>query len=298
MDAWLILLPAFALCALMIATHTYLGLHVLARGIIFVDLALAQVAALGVSVAFMLGWDVHGAQAQLVALGATLLAAVVLAKLRAIPDKTAREVIIGCMYVVATAVAIVILSRSSQGMEELKSMFSGNILWVRWKEVGLLALVYAVLTLLHAVYFRRFKALSFSDETTERKSGFRWELLFFVSFAVVITLAVNLAGVLMVFAFLIIPAFTASLLVTSFGARLALGGALAMGGSVVGLWLSFAQDLPAGPLIVAVLGGLPLVAGVVLWLRRVARARNNLPRLASTCAQRAEPSRFSDTSGQ
>lgn len=270
MDAWLILLPAFALCALMIATHTYLGLHVLARGIIFVDLALAQVAALGVSVAFMLGWDVHGAQAQFVALGATLLAAVVLAKLRAIPDKTAREVIIGCMYVVATAVAIVILSRSSQGMEELKSMFSGNILWVRWEEVGLLALVYAVLTLLHAVYFRRFKALSFT-EVNERKSSFRWELLFFVSFAVVITLAVNLAGVLMVFAFLIIPAFTASLLVGSFGARLALGGALAMLGSIAGLWLSFSEDLPAGPVIVAVLGGLPLLAGAALWLRRATR---------------------------
>ena len=271
MDAWMILLPAFALCALMIATHTYLGLHVLARGIIFVDLALAQVAALGVSVAFMLGWDVHGAQAQFVALGATLLAAVVLAKLRAIPDKTAREVIIGCMYVVATAVAIVILSRSSQGMEELKSMFSGNILWVRWEEVGLLALVYAVLTLLHAVYFRRFKALSFT-EVNERKSSFRWELLFFVSFAVVITLAVNLAGVLMVFAFLIIPAFTASLLVNSFGARLALGGALAMLGSIAGLWLSFSEDLPAGPVIVAVLGGLPLLAGAALWLRRATQS--------------------------
>ena len=271
MDAWMILLPAFTLCALMIATHTYLGLHVLARGIIFVDLALAQVAALGVSVAFMLGWDVHGAQAQFVALGATLLAAVVLAKLRAIPDKTAREVIIGCMYVVATAVAIVILSRSSQGMEELKSMFSGNILWVRWEEVGLLALVYTVLTLLHVVYFRRFKALSFT-EVNERKSSFRWELLFFVSFAVVITLAVNLAGVLMVFAFLIIPAFTASLLVNSFGARLALGGALAMLGSIAGLWLSFSEDLPAGPVIVAVLGGLPLLAGAALWLRRATQS--------------------------
>ena len=270
MDAWVILLPAFTLCALMIVTHTYLGLHVLARGIIFVDLALAQIAALGVSVAFLMGWDAHGLYAQATALGFTLLAAVVLAKLRDIPDKTTREVIIGCLYVVATAVAIVILSRSSQGMEELKSMFSGNILWVRWEEVVFLALIYAVLTLLHAVYFHRFKALSFS-EATERRSSFRWELLFFVSFAVVITLAVNLAGVLMVFAFLIIPAFTASLLVGSFGARLALGGALAMLGSVAGLWLSFAADLPAGPVIVAVLGGLPLLAAAALWLRRAVR---------------------------
>lgn len=267
MDAWIILLPAFALCALMIATHTYLGLHVLARGIIFVDLALAQVAALGVSVAFLMGWDVHGLYAQATALGFTMIVAVVLAKLRDIPDKTAREVIIGCIYVVATAAAIVILSRSSQGMEELKSMFSGNILWVRWEEVALLAAVYAVLMVLHAVFFRRFKALSF-DEPAARKNGFTWELLFFMSFALVITLAVNLAGVLMVFAFLIIPAFAASLLAHSFFARLALGGALAMLGSIAGLWLSFAEDLPAGPVIVAALGALPLFAGAALWLRR------------------------------
>ena len=267
MDAWVILLPAFALCALMIATHTYLGLHVLARGIIFVDLALAQVAALGVSVAFLMGWDAHGRYAQMTALGFTLIAAVLLAKLRDIPDKTTREVIIGCLYVVATAVAIAILSRSSQGMEELKSMFSGNILWVRWEEIALLAVVYAALTALHAVFYRRFKALSF-DAAAARTSSFTWELLFFMSFALVITLAVNLAGVLMVFAFLIIPAFAASLLVRSFFARLALGCALALLGSLAGLWLSFAEDLPAGPVIVAVLGGLPLFAGAALGLRR------------------------------
>lgn len=267
MDAWIILLPAFALCALMIATHTYLGLHVLARGIIFVDLALAQVAALGVSVAFLMGWDAHGLYAQMTALGFTLVAAVLLAKLRDIPDKTEREVAIGCVYVVATAVAIVILSRSNQGMEELKNMFSGNILWVRWEEVAVLAVVYAALMALHAVFFRRFKALSF-DEPEARTNGFAWELLFFMSFALTITLAVNLAGVLMVFAFLIIPAFAASLLVSSFLARLALGGALALLGSVAGLWLSFAGDFPAGPVIVAVLGALPLVAGVLRLARQ------------------------------
>jgi zinc/manganese transport system permease protein len=272
MEAWMILLPAFTLCVLMIATHTYLGLHVLARGIIFVDLALAQVAALGVSVAFLMGWDVHGLYAQLTALLFTIIAAVVFAKLRDIPDKTAREVMIGCIYVVTTAMAIVILSRSSQGMEELKSMFSGNILWVRWEEVAFLAVVYAALAVLHAVFFRRFKALSF-DESEERKSGFKCELVFFISFALVITLAVNLAGVLMVFAFLIIPAFAASLLAHSFFVRLALGCVLAVVGSIVGLWLSFSEDLPAGPVIVAVLGGLPLITGGALWLRRYVERR-------------------------
>lgn len=264
MDAWVILLPAFTLCVLMIATHTYLGLHVLARGIIFVDLALAQVAALGICVAFLMGWDAHGLYAQLLALVFTCLAAIVLAKLRDIPDKTTREVIIGCLYVVATAAAIVMLSRSSLGMEELKSLFSGNILWVRWDEVAVLAAVYAVLAVMHVVYFRRFKALSF-DEPDARANGFIWELLFFISFALVITFAVNLAGVLMVFAFLIIPAFAASLLVRTFSARLVLGSVLAVLGSIVGLGLSYIEDFPAGPVIVAILGTLPLMAGAGLW---------------------------------
>ena len=94
MEAWVILLPAFVMSALMILTHTYLGLHVLARGIIFVDLALAQVAALGISVAFLMGQEAHGTVAQLYAFGATLIAAFAFAGLRRVPGKTAREVII------------------------------------------------------------------------------------------------------------------------------------------------------------------------------------------------------------
>lgn len=268
MEAWVILLPAFVLCALMIVTHTYLGLHVLARGIIFVDLALAQVAALGVSIAFLLGWDLHGIGAQLIALGSTLIAALLLAKLRDVRDKTVREVIIGCLYIVATAISIVILSRSSQGMEELKTMFSGNVLWVRWEEIGLLFICYAVVATFHTLYFRRFFSLSFAQREGA-KEPFIWELLFFVSFALVITLAVNLAGVLMVFAFLIIPAFSASLLAKTFLARLLLGWAMAMIGSVVGLWLSFSEDLPTGAIIVAVLGTLPPLAALLLWIRHV-----------------------------
>ena len=140
MEAWLILFPALVMSGLMILSHTYLGLHVLARGIIFVDLALAQVAALGLSVAFLLGEEAHGVTAQIYAFGATLTAAFAFASLRRIPGKTTREVIIGCVYVVATALSIVILSRSSQGMEELKSLFNGNILWVRWQEIAMVAI--------------------------------------------------------------------------------------------------------------------------------------------------------------
>lgn len=268
MDAWLILLPAFALSALMIFTHTYLGLHVLARGVIFVDLALAQVAALGVSIAFLLGEEAHGARAQLYAFAATLSVAFAFAGLRRIPGKTTREVIIGCVYVVATALTIVILSRSTQGMEELKSLFNGNILWVRWQEISVVAVAYGSLTVLHVFFRRRFLALSFDGENSGQP-GFLWEFLFFASFAIVITLAVNVAGVLLVFAFLIIPAFSASILVTTLGKRLIVGWLFGVLGSTAGLWLSFSADLPVGATVVSVLGLLPVIAVGLMYVKSI-----------------------------
>lgn len=267
MSVWELLLPSAVLCALMLVTHTYFGLHVLARGIIFVDLALAQVAVLGASFAFMLGYDTHGNAAHAFAFGAALLAGAAFAGLRRITDKVTREVTIGCVYVVATAMTIVILSRSNQGMEELKTMLNGNLLFVRWQQILVLAAAYGALAALHAVFFRRFYVLSFGDSGKGR-NGFFWELLFFASFALVITLGVDLAGVLLVFAYLIIPAFSAALVVRTFGMRWLLGVVLGLAGSALGLWLSFTADLPTGATLVAVLGSLPIITALARFLYR------------------------------
>jgi zinc/manganese transport system permease protein len=267
MEAWQILLPAFVMSALMIVTHTYLGLHVLARGIIFVDLALAQISALGVSVAFLLGKEAHGHEAQIYAFIATLVAALAFTGLHRIPDKTAREVTIGIVYIVATALSLVILSRTSQGMEELKSLFNGNILWVRWEELTIVAIAYALLVLLHTLKRKQFYALSFNKENNNQPS-LLWEFLFFASFAVVITLAVNIAGILLVFAFLIIPGFSASILMGKFGKRLLLGWLLGLTGSAIGLWVAFVADLPVGATVVSLLGLLPIVALLIKQLMK------------------------------
>ena len=261
-----ILLPAMVLSALMIVAHAYLGLHVLARGIIFVDLALAQVAALGVASAFLAGYDAHSVQAHAYAFGAALLAGLAFAFLRRIHNKVWREVAIGCTYVVATALTITILSRSNQGMEELQHMLNGNIIWVQWRDIGVLAAAYALPVALHAAFFPRFRALSFG----EARGSFVWEFLFFASFALVITLGVDLAGVLLVFAYLIIPAFSASLLARGFGRQLVLAIVLALAGTLAGLWLSFVADLPTGAAIVSVLGALPVLTA----LARAARERS------------------------
>lgn len=268
MNEWIILVPALVMSFLMLIAYTYLGLHVLARGIIFVDLALAQIAVLGVSLAFLFGYDTHSTHAHAFAFGSALIAGGGFALLRRIPDKVTREVTIGCAYVVATALTVVILSRSTQGVEELKSMLNGNILFVSWSEVAGLAAAYILLAVLHAVFFRRFYALSFTMDRGGR-GAFLWEFLFFASFALVITLGVDLAGVLLVFAYLIIPAFSASLLTGAFRRRLPLGILLGLVGSIVGLWLSFLADLPTGPTVVTALGLLPVVAALIKPLLRV-----------------------------
>ena len=259
MSVWEILLPAFVFSGLLIATHTYFGLHVLARGIIFVDLALAQMAALGASIAFLIGYDAHGATAQLFAFGAAVAAGGAFALLRRVPDKTTREVVIGSAYVIATAASVLILSRSAQGMDELKSLFNGSILWVGWSEVGIVALAYAVLAALHMAFWQKFSALSFIDGE-EKEPPFLWEFAFFASFATVITLAVNTAGILVVFAFLILPAFSASLVAQRFSTRLWIGWAGGLVASITGLWSAYLADLPVGATIVTVCGVLPVVA--------------------------------------
>lgn len=263
MEAIEILLPAFALCVLMLLTHSYFGLHVLSRGIIFVDLALAQIAALGISIAFLLGEETHGSTAQIAAFVATLLASFLFAKLRHLPNKVSREVTIGCVYVVSTALTMVILSRSAQGMEELKSIFNGNILWVSWQEIAVVFSLYLAISVFHMIFREKFYRLSFSDNSS---IGFLWEFLFFASFAVIITVAVNLAGVLLVFAFLIIPAFSASMLVKGFSKQLFFSWALALVGCLAGLYSAYILDLPVGATVVSVLGLIPIIVAFFLFL--------------------------------
>ena len=266
MDAWLILLPAFVMTALMVVTHTYLGLHILARGIIFADLALAQMAALGASVAFLMGEESHSIHAQFFAFTATFIAAAGFSQLRRIKDTTTREVTIGVVYVVSTALSIVILSRSAQGMEELKAIFNGNILWVSWEEIAVIALVYAVVGLFHIAFRKPFFDLSYGDKDAE--PNYLWEFFFFFSFAIIITMAVSVAGVLLVFAFLIIPAFSASLIHKVYQVRLIVGWALGIVGSIAGLFLAFVFDLPVGATVVSLLGVLPLVALLFRQIKR------------------------------
>ncbi len=259
------MLAPFVACMLLVAIHSYLGLHVIAREVIFVDLALAQMAALGTVSGLLLGVhpgsDVNYAFAfGFVAVGALLFALTRTAGRGRVPQ----EAIIGIVYVVATAAALLLADRAPQGAEAIREILVGSIIWVTWPTViKHLAIPYLLLGVFHWVLRHRFLAISFHPEQAEQH-GWQikwWDFWFYLSFGAVIIFSVPIGGVLMVFTFLVVPAAIAFLFTRNMRLLAIISwvsGALA---SLIGLWLSYRFDLPTGPLIVCTYGALLVVAG-------------------------------------
>ncbi len=274
MTALEVLLPAFVASLILTGIHAYLGVHVVERGVIFVDLSLAQIAALGTTVAYLAGHDLHSNMAYVYSLGFTFLGAAIFAVSR-VHRKTRipQEAIIGIVYAVSAAVAILVMSKATQETEHLKEMLVGNILSVSWRELGKTAVLYALVGLFHYVFRRRFLLISMNEQEAERQGvNVRfWDFLFYMSFGFVVTSSVAIAGVLLVFCFLIVPSVTAMLFSERLGKRLAIGWGMGALVSAGGVALSFLLDLPTGATIVATFGGvLLLVAPARLLMRRAA----------------------------
>jgi len=254
--------------------HAYLGVHVVERGVIFVDLSLAQIAALGTTVAYLAGYDLHSGTAYLFSLGFTFLGAGIFAMSRVHRrTRIPQEAIIGIVYAVSAAVAILVMSKATQETEHLKEMLIGNILSVTWPELLKTAVLYALVGLFHYIFRKRFLLISMNEAEAERQGvNIRlWDLLFYMSFGFVVTSSVAIAGVLLVFCFLIVPSVTAMLFAERLGPRLAIGWTMGAVVSAVGVALSFLLDLPTGAAIVATFGAvLVIVAGCRKAFRRVA----------------------------
>jgi zinc/manganese transport system permease protein len=272
--AFEILLPAFVASLILTGIHAYLGVHVVERGVIFVDLSLAQIAALGTTVAYLAGYDLHSTGAYLFSLGFTFIGAAVFAVSR-VHRKTRipQEAIIGIAYAVSAAVAILVMSKATQETEHLKEMLVGNILSVSWPELAKTAVLYSLVGLFHYVFRRRFLLISMNEQEAERQGvNVRlWDFLFYVSFGFVVTSSVAIAGVLLVFCFLIVPSVTAMLFAERLGPRLAIGWSMGALVSAAGVAMSFVLDLPTGATIVATFGAtLLLLAGIRVVARRSA----------------------------
>jgi zinc/manganese transport system permease protein len=256
--------------------HAYLGVHVVERGVIFVDLSLAQIAALGSAIALLLPIDAdpHGALVYWISVGSTLIGAAIFSTIRGRRARIPQEAIIGIAYAVASAGTILAMSKATAESEHLKDMLVGNILAVSWSEVGITAALYAVIGLFHFVFRRKFLEISMNHdhaETNVRQIRL-WDFLFYASFGFVVTRSVSIAGVLLVFCYLIVPSVAAILYSEHIGRRLAIGWTMGTVVSALGIYLSVKLDLPTGATMVCTFGLVLILMALVrpLIVRRAA----------------------------
>ncbi len=254
----------FLMCLVLTGIHAYLGVHVLAREVVFVDIALAQIAALGATAAFMVGYEMDTWESYASGLSATLLGAIVLALTRSRRRHVSQEAVIGVVYAVSSAAAVLLADRAPHGTEQVRTMLVGNLLAVRMPEVAKVATLYALIGLFHWLCRRPFFQIS-TDPDAAYREGWRvrlWDFLFYASFGVVVTSSVRIAGVLLVFSYLIVPALAGILLGRTVTQKLLIGWGFGTLVSVIGMTASAVLDLPTGATVVCAFG-LTLIA---LWV--------------------------------
>jgi zinc/manganese transport system permease protein len=263
LDTLQFLAAPFVASLILTGIHAYLGVHVVERGVIFVDLSLAQIAALGATIALILpfaGEDPHGPWAYWISLGFTFVGAAVFSVIRGQKARIPQEAIIGISYAVASAATILVMSHATSESEHLKYMLVGNILSVSWSEVIKTALLYAAVGLFHFVFRRQFLAISMSHGQHGMQGDVPglsirfWDFLFYASFGFVVTSSVAIAGVLLVFCYLIVPSVAAMLYADRIGPRLAIGWTMGTVVSALGIYLSVKLDLPTGAAMVCTFG--------------------------------------------
>src|SRR6266849_155492 len=256
MEIFAFLIAPFVASLILTGIHAYLGVHVVERGVIFVDLALAQIAALGATVAIVVGMDPHGRGSYWISLAFTFCGAAIFAFARTRRGHIPQEAFIGIAYSVASAIAILLMSKATGETEHLKDMLVGNILAVSWPEVRKTAILYGVIGLFHYIFRKQFLLISTNPEAAEAQGlSIRfWDFLFYASFGFVVTSSVAIAGVLLVFCYLVVPSVGAMLFADKIGRRLAIGWTMGTLVSGLGVYFSVVLDTPTGATIVCTFG--------------------------------------------
>ena len=270
---WEVMFWPIMACVLLPWLLVYLGLHVVQRGIIFIDIAMAQMASLGICVALLFHVDLASWTTFAIALGFTLAGAAVFSITGKRTSQIPQEAVIGISYVVAAAASVLLLSRAAEGDEQIKQMLVGNILLVTPFEVWKCFALFLGVGLLHFFLRKNFLLVSY-DRDGAWKQGLRvrwWDFLFYAAFGLVVTSFVRIAGVLLVFSYLIVPAVCGINLAGSLSRRLLIGWLIALIGGVGGLFFSFWWDLPSGAAIVCTFGALLILVSAISLLRRKPR---------------------------
>ncbi len=277
-----IMAPAFFECLILVGIHSYLGLHVLRRKVIFVDLALAQIAALGTTVGFLFGVMPGTTGAYWFSLSFAIIGAAVFSVSRIRHEKIPQEAVIGLAYAIAASIAILVIDKAPHGAEHIKEILTGSILWVKWSTILKAAIVYSFVGLFHYIYRKKFILISENPEEAFKQgiSVRFWDFLFYVSFGIVITHSVGTAGVLLVFVFLVVPAIASMLITDVLWKQLIIGWTLGVFVSVIGLYISYVADLPSGPTVVAFYGIMLIIIALILYLVRSESRKEALMKIA------------------
>lgn len=257
-----IMAAPFAECMVLVAIHTYLGIHVLKRRVIFVDLALAQTAALGTTIGFVFGIMPESGASLIFSIIFASIGAAIFALTRMKSDVVPQEAVIGLFYAVCAALAILVIQKT--GAEHIDDILVGSILWAKWSDVGIAAMAYSVVGVVHFIFRKQFMLISESPQKAY-DSGLNirfWDFIFYLTFGFVISFSVRIAGVLLVFVFLVAPAIMAFLLTQKLKYQLLIGWATGTFVTIMGLTLSYFGDLPSGPAVIALYGFVLVLQGV------------------------------------
>lgn len=267
-----IALKVLALCLVVTGIHVYFGTHIISRKVIFADLAMAQIAALGSTYALVLGYDsmnpANKVPTYLFSLGFTLLGAAVFAFTRIRHERVPQEAIIGITYVSASALVILMLAKSPTAGEHIKHMLVGNVILVDWPTIIKTALIYLPIGAFHWIFRKKFFMIT-SDYDGAVMAGLKvylWDFFFYATFGVMITTSVSIAGVLLVFTYLVVPAAMSFLFFESMASRVLTGLLFGTVLSIIGILSSLGGDLPSGPAIVSVFAGGLMLAGIVHFM--------------------------------
>jgi zinc/manganese transport system permease protein len=263
MDALPLLIWPLVACLILTGIHAYLGLHVVERGVIFVDLSLAQVAALGSACAILVGYDLHAPEAYFFSLGFTLIGAAVFALIRSKKSKIPQEALIGITYAVSAAAAVLIMDRLPEGGEHIKHILVGNLLAVDKTEIIKMAGIYSLVGVMHWICRKPLLTISTHHEAAHPYNVKLWDFVFYATFGLVVTSSVAIAGVLLVFSFLIIPPVTAMLFTKEITSRLAFGWIMGTAVSFLGIYGSYRWDTPTGATVVCMFGAVLVLLGTV-----------------------------------
>lgn len=260
----------FLICLEMIAILGYLGIHVLKREVIFIDIAVAQFAAVG-ALGAELAFEAHGHSVlgYAFAFGATLIAAAFYSLVRKRVVQIPLEAVIGVSYAIAAAGALFLLGVAPGGDFHIQQMLAGSILWATWSDVGWAAALFALVGACCYAFRKPFASISEDYERTAREgvNTLGWDFLFYALLGVVVTMAVRIAGVVVVFTFLIIPATLSALFASGWRARLIVAWITGAAASLLGLFFAERMDFSVGPAVALFLGAALVLVGLLRLLR-------------------------------